>query len=146
MHNMSCLLPTLLTTIALVCACSTPGPTREEAPSKGEPAKTAEPAKADDLCQLVSDAWDDCKGQKVRLEGKTPRMEYQHPMAPPGEQQTYLELEDGAQIIVSTTSEEKCEGKMRVEGTLGRIELGGQRGTKASYANWVIQEATLTCL
>lgn len=94
----------------------------------------------------------DCADKFVRVQGKKPAMIHQHPvltgMSAPGAprpQQDYLELPNGTQIIVLSNNPPSCSGPMRVTGTLRRIDMGGEPGTKESYKGWSIEQAEVVC-
>lgn len=115
-----------------------------------EPAKPAEAQPAEGLCPLGDGEWKACDGKRVRLEGRAPMMVMQHPvvaMGPPGEpqHQDYLELANGAQIIVVSKKRVDCSGAMVVTGTLRSIDLGGEPGTKNSYRGWQVADAEVEC-
>jgi hypothetical protein len=120
-------------------------------PSVAEPVET--PAAEDEaFCNLgAPDTWSSCEGQRVKLEGKEPEpgMMGQHPMLnfpdEKGERfQSYLDVQ-GVQVIVISREEVACQGERTVIGVLRGVDLGGEPGTKESYAGWSVEEAEVTC-
>jgi hypothetical protein len=113
---------------------------------------SSEPVGTEGRCVLADD-WSACEGQRVELRGQAPQMVMQHPLLSQPEglspdsrnsYQGYVDV-DGAQVIVLTKAAFACPGSMRVLGTLARVELGGEPGTKSSYAGWSISDALVTC-
>lgn len=53
--------------------------------------------------------------------------------------ETYVELaKDGAQIVLTSDKQIKCDGKIVVEGIVDIVEQGGAAGTKFSYRRpWI---------
>ena len=126
--------------------------TAETAPSTPEKGAAAAAGAADGLCEVTADSWEACKDKKVRLEGgNPPRGPSQHPImtgpsleGPAKEHQGYLQVGD-RQVVVLSAKPMACGGQMVVTGTLEYFELGGEPGTKGSYANWVVRGAEITC-
>ena len=149
----------LLACLCLACAGS-PAPTEADDPPSTTPVVETEPAVAEPepapeaggRCE-PGDDWAKCEGQEVELRGQKPRMVMQHPMINQPEglspdarntQQGYVDVGD-TQVIVLTSAAFDCAGAMVVVGTLERVDLGGEPGTKGSYAGWSVSDATVTC-
>lgn len=117
------------------------------APVESEPANTESAAVDSSLCMPASyEQWSTCEGQRVQVDGRNPEMVHQHPMMNgPETEQGYLDVEGGRQVVIVSSEPVSCKGAMRVVGTLRGIDLGGEPGTKESYAGWVIEDATVTC-
>ena len=150
--------------LALVSACassSAPADTTATATSTTPPATAtvdapaaAAPAPDPNVCPLKPGAWEACVGKLVEIRGKNPPIVYQHPvlapMAAPGSdkptiQQSYLETDEGGQVIVLSKQQDTCTGAKRVKGTLRAIDLGGPSGTKLSYKGWSVDDAAIVC-
>jgi hypothetical protein len=107
------------------------------------------PATADGLCVLGSPGdWTRCDGKRVQASGTVPEMVNNHPLLTgpePSSRQTYMDVDGVGQIIVVTESMAECGVAMTVTGQLRRIDLGGEPGTRGSYAGWAIEGADITC-
>lgn len=138
-------------------------PPATQTPAEGRSTADAPPAEASppptptapadaDLCELGDD-WMACDGKMVKVSGTRPRMVSQHPsmagpIGPgpdaPETHESYLDVDD-LQIIIVSAEKNTCGEKMTVAGRLERIDLGGEPGTKNSYAGWQITDAEVTC-
>jgi hypothetical protein len=104
-----------------------------------------------------AEAWEHCLDKTVQLQGThaSPAKIMQHPvMVMQTPQQTdsesrqyqdYLEI-GGRQIILITQAEIPCENAMEVSGLLKKIDLGGQKGTKGEYKNFVVEVSDFQCI
>jgi hypothetical protein len=150
----------VLTLFACVgCASSIPPQSEAEAqPEAAGPRPSTptherdQPGTGEPRCTPTDD-WSACEGREVELRGQAPQMVMQHPVLSQPEglspdnrnsYQGYLEV-DQAQVIVLTNAAFACPGAMRVVGTLARVDLGGEPGTKGSYAGWSVSDAVVTC-
>lgn len=143
----------------LACSSSSASPPSEAPPDgnpRSQPAEVEGPAPATESASVASEEeglcalgpvaeWAACDGQRVRLRGEMSEHVAQHPMmSGPDEEQGYVDAE-GTQLIVLTKTPIACAEAVSVVGTLRGIDLGGEPGTKSSYAGWAIHEATVTC-
>lgn len=123
-------------------------PSTAVAPVEEEPPASPESAAVDpSLCVPASyDQWSTCEGKRVQVDGRNPEMVHQHPMmSGPDDEQGYLDVDGGGQIVIVSKEPVRCKGAMRVVGTLRGIQGNGAPGTKESYQGWWIGDATVTC-
>lgn len=87
-----------------------------------------------------------CVDKKVSLTGPRPKMEYQHPMMtdPMNGNQLVIEVNERQVIVTSSAPAPACETYV-VKGALGRIDMGGEEGTKGSYSGYVVRGAEIVC-
>lgn len=103
------------------------------------------------------EAWEQCLGKLVQLQGThaSPERVMQHPVVQTPQlmeddnksrqHQDYLDVE-GRQIILLTQDKISCAGTMEVSGLLKKIDLGGEKGTKGEYKNWIVEVSDFHCI
>ena len=100
-----------------------------------------------DFCSPEKD-WSVCLEKEVSLSAKLPPMLYQHPLisSPTGVDsvQSYIEVEE-RQIIVLSEEKNICSGVFIAQGTLKKISLGGEPGTRGSYENYYLSQTRFLC-
>lgn len=138
-------------------APSNPSPSPSPPPSPpptapAEPPKAVAPAAKADLCPVADDAaLATCLGKQVALLGAVPKMVHQHPVLTggPGRDgltQDYMDLATGRQMVILVKGHVNCRGKMKATGTLKSISGEGPPGSKGSYKNYYLTDATVECL
>lgn len=136
---------------APTAAPSNPSPSPPPTAS-AEPPKAVAPAAKADLCPVADDAaLATCLDKQVALVGTLPKMVHQHPVLTggPGRDgltQDYMDLATGRQIILLVKGHVNCGGKRRATGTLKSISGEGPPGSKGSYKNYYLTDATVECL
>lgn len=104
-----------------------------------------------DACDPVPNKWEDCVGKDVRITGNaTPPQEVMShpslrggPFEPEGQWEGYFSA-DGRQIPFLTT-DPQCPGAMILRGTLSKVDLGGEPGTRGSYSGYAVPNAKIEC-
>ena len=131
--------------LLLACASAPKTPPGPE-PLSGEPKEQAEGAMT--ICPFES-APEACLGKRVQWEGTVPEFAHSHPMitSPSGETavQSYIEVDESQYILLSTEPHE-CTGSMVAQGILGEVDLGGAPGTRGSYRNFYLSDASIRCI
>jgi hypothetical protein len=111
------------------------------------------------IIEEINKDWEQCLDKSVKLQGihVAPEKVMQHPImimqipqrtedgSKPRQRQDYLEV-GGRQIILLTPVEIPCEDKMEVTGMLKKIALGGKKGTKNEYENWLVEVTDFQCI
>jgi hypothetical protein len=105
-------------------------------------------ANTEPLCNFKSDR-EACLGKPVKWKGEVPEGVHVHPIlsspSVDAHVQSYIEVED-RQYILLLSEPHGCTAKMEAQGTLNQIDLGGEPGTRGSYRNFYISDATVRCL
>jgi len=121
-------------------------PQRETPPQEETAASNSRCA----LDNADTSTWLACDGKTVQLTGPKATLITQHPIAfdpqpnAPRAEQHYLDIA-GRQVVVAAHEDPACEGDYVVNGTLRRVDLGGEPGTRGSYQGWSVTNATLSC-
>lgn len=136
-------------------APSNPSPSPPSSPpptASAEPPKAVAPAAKTELCPVADDAaLATCLDKQVALAGTLPKMVHQHPVLTGGPgrdglKQDYMDLTTGRQIIILLKGHVNCRGKMKATGTLKSVSGEGPPGSKGSYKNYYLTDATVECL
>lgn len=140
--------------LSLLLACGSPAASDPVPEPAVEPAveTAADPAPTTGRCHIEdSSTWEACQGTTAAIEGVAATVVHNHPVlndSPFPDQapaQLYMDVGD-LQVIVLTSEDTRCTGRMTATGTLRLVDLGGPEGTMGSYRGLAIEGASLTCV
>lgn len=141
--------------LGALLACST----RQEAPAP-DPVSASAPARRPDPAAPASvptsapavplrtrDSLSAWVGRSIQLQGTPARIPHQHLIERiPGKAIEYLDLEDGAQLVVYAKDVPPCPGEVLVEGVLLRVEGAGKAAGSGRVVELQLDASAWRCV